>query len=95
MGNLIALALTWLASSAGAIAKRVLIALGLGTVTYTGVDIAFNAAKDLVISNYGGFVGAGAQIAAMAGVHEAIGILLGALAGRVGLLVLSHIGKVL
>jgi len=95
MGSLIALALTWLASSAGAIAKRVLIALGIGTITYTGVDVAFNAMKDLVISNYSGFIGAGAQIASLAGIHEAIGILLAALAARVGLLVLSHIGKVI
>jgi len=85
----------FLSASIGALAKKVLIALGLGTITYAGLQAAFNAAQAQVISNYGQMPAAAMQLADLAGVGQTIGILLGAMSARVGLAVLSKIGKVL
>jgi len=83
------------AGSIGPLVKRGLAAIGIGLITYTGLDVAFGSARDLVISNYGAMVGNTASLVSLAGVGQAIGIILGALAARVGLATLSQIGRVL
>ncbi len=70
-------------------------AIGIGSVTYVGLDAAFDSAKNLVVSNYGQMPGNVADLVSLAGVGQAIGIILGALAARVGMAALSHLGKVL
>lgn len=85
----------FLARAAGPIAKRVLVAIGIGTVTYQGLDVAFEAVKQNIISNYGQMSGNVADLVNLAGVGQAIGIILGALAARVALAAMSHLGKVL
>ena len=85
----------FLASSIGPLLKRALVAIGFGTITYTGLQAAFDAAKAQVIANYGQLSGVSMQIADLAGVGQAMGIVLGALAARVGLVVLSKIGRIL
>lgn len=83
------------ASSIGPMVKRALVAIGLGVITYSGLDVAFGAARDMVVSNYGAMAATTAGLVSLAGVGQAIGIILGALAARVGLVALSHIGRVL
>ena len=85
----------FLAGAAGPLVKKALLAIGLGTVTYAGLQAAFNGAQAAVISNYGLMPAAALQIADLAGVGQTIGIILGALAARVGMVALSHIGRVL
>lgn len=85
----------FLATSIGALATRALVALGLGTVTYAGLQAAFNAVQAQVISNYGQLSGASMQLTDLAGVGQVIGILLGALTARVGIAIVSKIGRVL
>lgn len=43
-----------LATAAGSLAGRVLLALGIGFVTYKGVDVAVTTVKQNVISSVGG-----------------------------------------
>ena len=50
----IAALLGGLASAMGSLVGRVLIALGIGFVTYKGVDVGLNALKEAVISNVQG-----------------------------------------
>lgn len=75
--------------------KKVLVAIGIGVISYTGIQFAFNQARDLVVSNYGMMASETAQLVNLAGVGQAIGIILGALAARVALIALSHFGRVL
>lgn len=77
------------------LAKRVLVAIGIGALTYVGLDAAFGAARDLVVSNYGQMTGDVANLVSLAGVGQAIGIILGAMAARVGMTVVSTLAKVL
>ncbi len=85
----------FLSASIGALVRKAFVAIGLGTITYTGLQAAFNAVQAQIISNYGAMSGASMQIADLAGVGQSIGIILGALSARVGMAVLSKIGKVL
>jgi hypothetical protein len=82
-------------ASIGPLLKRALVAIGIGTITYTGMDVAFGAARDLVISNYGAMGAATAGLVSLAGVGQAFGIILGALSARVGLTIMSKLGSVL
>lgn len=85
----------FLGSAVGPLLKKALIAIGLGTVTYAGLQAAFDAAQAQIIANYGAMAGASLQLADLAGVGQTIGILLGALTARVGMVAVSHIGRVL
>lgn len=85
----------FLSTAIGALAKKALVALGLGTLTYVGLDVAFNAAKAQVISSFGATSADSLALINLAGVGQAIGIILGALSARVGLAALSRIGRVL
>lgn len=85
----------FLSASVGNLVKKALLALGLGTVTYTGLQAAFTAAQAQIVSNYGAMPAVSMQLADLAGVGQAIGIILGALTARLGMVALSHIGRVL
>lgn len=85
----------FLSASVGALVRKALISIGLGTITYTGLQAAFNFVQAQVIANYGAMSGASMQLADLAGVGQTIGIILGAMSARVGMAVLSKIGKVL
>lgn len=85
----------FLASAIGPLVKKALIAIGIGTITYTGLQAAFDAAQAQVISHYGQMSGSALSLADLAGVGQTIGILLGALAARVGIAVISKLGRVL
>lgn len=85
----------WLATSIGGLVKRALVAIGLGTVTYTGLQTVFSSVQAKVIANYGLLSGASLQLVDLAGVGQVIGIILGALAARVGIAVVSKFGRVL
>lgn len=75
----------FLLSVAGPIALRVLFALGIGTLTFTGVDAAFAALVASVQSNFGGLPADVLKLASLAGIHQCLGLLLGAFNARVGL----------
>lgn len=85
----------FLATSIGSLVKKALVALGLGTITYAGLQAAFNSAQAQVISHYGQMPGNALELANLAGVAQTIGIILGAISARVGMIALSKIGKVL
>lgn len=85
----------FLAVSVGALLKRALVAVGVGTITYVGLDAAFAAAQAQIIANYGQLSGAGVQLADLAGVGAAIGIILGAMSGRIAIAVVSKFARIL
>lgn len=93
--TLLGLLAYFFAGSVGALVKRALVAIGIGTITYSGLAAAFGSARDLVISNYGAMAGSVADLVNLAGVGQAIGIVLGALTSRVALTALTRIGSIL
>lgn len=84
----------WLMLVVGPLAKRVLIALGIGVVSYSGLALVADQIKDEVLSSLSGLSGAGYSVIAMTGFFEAVGILLGALSARVALMVVDRLARV-
>ena len=75
--------------------ESVRFALGIGTVTYLGLQSAFDAVVVAITTNYGAMAGASAQLADLAGVGAALGILLGAISARIGISILSTFTRIL
>lgn len=90
MANLFA----WLALAVGPLAKQVLLALGIGWVSYAGVSLLLDQVRDAVVSNYGAISGTTAQLLAFYGFGQAISIILGGFAAKAGLMVFARLGKV-
>jgi hypothetical protein len=80
-------------SFVGPLAKRVLIALGIGWITYQGFTILADQVKTAVQANMGQLGGTTAQIVNYFGIMEAVGIVLGGLAARAALLAAAKLGK--
>lgn len=81
----------YLASISLPIAQRVLGGLGFGIVSYVGYDAAVTAARDAVLTYWGGIARDPLAIITMAGVGEAVGIVLAALATRAAMVQLKHL----
>lgn len=64
------------------IVRRVLVALGLGMVTYGGLTLIADQVIAAVKSNYEAMAGAPLQILNMLGAGQAIGIILSAIVAR-------------
>lgn len=88
MGNLAAL----LMALASPIAKQVLLSLGLGIITFAGMSTALNAITTLIQTNLSGMSAAVAALMGLAGAGQALGIIAGAVAYRIGLQVTKRIG---
>jgi len=83
----------WLIGLVTPIVRRVLVALGIGLVTYTGLDLIMSGVQSAVITSIGGMTGASAQVAAILGFQQSVGILLGALTARLALTQLTKGGR--
>lgn len=81
---------TWLVALAGPLARRVLASLGLGVVTYVGMDAAISGILAQAKAGWGGMAGDVTSYVAMSGANVALSLIAGALVGRVGLMVLKR-----
>lgn len=75
----------FLLAAALPLARRVFLALGLSVVTYTGLTIILNQITDYVISSIGGLAAAGAQLAALFGFQQMVGIILAAITTKLAM----------
>lgn len=73
---------------------KVLTALGIGWLTFTGVTAAASTIRDSVLAAWGGIPGAVAQIFSLGGVDEAVGVVLGAYVAKAALAAIPKLGKV-
>lgn len=86
---------TFLTAASLPVVKRVLAGLGIGTITYVGLQAAFTQASGFVSSYYGQIGGDAAGLIGLLGMGEALGIILGALSARMSMMMLSKLGKVI
>jgi hypothetical protein len=68
---------SWLASVSWPIVSRVLVSLGIGTVTYTGASTMAQSAIDAAKGAFMGLAGEAVQLLAMAGVFDFLSITSG------------------
>ncbi len=71
-----------LIQGAGTLVGRVLISLGIGYVTYTGIDLMLTTAKDQALSRLGGLGSTVVQLAGVLQVGTCINILASAFMAR-------------
>lgn len=84
----------YLASVSVPIAKRVMAGLGIGVVTYVGLAAVMMQIQNAVVSNWGAINVSAMQFLSLAGVPDAIGIVLAAVAARFSMLQLSALGRI-
>lgn len=84
---------TFLLSLIGPLAIRALLALGIGTLTFTGVTVALNGLIGIAQSNWAGVPSDVLALASIAGIPEAIGIVCGAMVSRVSMWAASSATK--
>lgn len=84
----------YLASISAPIAKRVLIGLGVGVVSYVGLSVVFDEILLNAQGNWAVIPSAVANMLTLAGVPDSIGIIFGALATRLTMIQLKHLAPV-
>lgn len=78
----------------GPLAKKVLTSLGIGVITYVGLDTAVNAALSAAKANFSGMTSSMVQIAAMYGFFTALSIIAGGIVGGMTMVMLQRFGRV-
>lgn len=79
----------WLASITWPLVTRVMVALGVGTVTYTGADTALDSALNAAKAGFVGMSSDILQLLAMAGFFDAMSIMSGGIISGLSWLVLK------
>lgn len=69
----------FLASMAAPIVARVMMALGFSVITVTGVTLAVDQVKELVLSNLGSVPASLLQLGGLLGAWEGLGLIFGAI----------------
>jgi len=82
----------FLVALAGPIARRVLLSLGLGVVSYAGLALIAEQVKPAVVDNYGALSGNVLDLLNLLGAGQAIGIVLGAIIARAAFAAIARIG---
>ncbi len=84
---------TFLASVSGPIAKKVLTAVGVGTLTIVGMQTALESALNAVRDSLGGMTGVVADLVAMAGFFSAVSVIAGGLSAAVSITVMKRFAQ--
>jgi hypothetical protein len=84
---------TWLMALVGPLARQVLVALGIGVISYVGFDAAVGQVMVQAKSAWSAQPQAVATWLSMAGANTALSIIAGAITTRLSLTVLKRIGK--
>jgi hypothetical protein len=81
-------------SIAGSLVSKVLVSLGIGYITYTGVDLSIGWAKAQFLSNLSGVPAAAVGIASVMKVGVCVSMLLSAITARATLMGMSAAGSI-
>lgn len=85
---------SFLMGLAGPLARQVLLSLGIGLVTFVGLDAAVSAALAAAKSNFGAMPAAVSAILARGGVFTAMSVIAGGITARMSMMVLKRLGAV-
>lgn len=85
---------TWLLAAAWPLAKKVLMMLGIGWVTYEGLGLIAGQVSAQVVALWGGMSADLLMMASRLGIPQAVGITLGAITARVAFIAAGKLGKV-
>lgn len=83
----------WLLSLVWPLAKKVLVSLGIGVVTYAGLSLIATQVAGEVQALWGQLPTSIMQIGSLLGIPQSVGIILGAITARVSFVAVGRIGK--
>lgn len=83
-----------LTALAGPLAKKVLSSLGIGFLTFAGVETAVNGAMTAAKANFSGVVVDIASILAIAGLFTSMSIIAGGITAGLTMMVFSRLAKI-
>jgi len=84
----------WLFALIVPLAQKLLVGLGIGWITFEAFNFLATQLQGAVLSAWGGVGGVTLQILSLAGVPDAIGIVLGAFTAKAALAAVARLGKV-
>lgn len=84
----------WLLALVWPLAKKVLLALGIGVLTYSGLSVLASQAQNEIISLWGQVPGDMSNMAALLGIPQAFGVILGGVMARVALISVGRLGRI-
>lgn len=84
---------TFLGGISAPIAKKVLTAVGVGTVTIVGMQTALESALNSVRDSLGGMTGVVADLVAIAGFFSAVSVIAGGLSAGVSIMVMKRFAQ--
>lgn len=84
----------FLSASIVPLVKKVLIALGVGIISYAALNGVYAQVQSAVTSSWGQLGTVTLQLLSLAGFPDALGITLGALSARVALVAVERFGRV-
>lgn len=85
---------TFLGAIAAPVVKKVLTSLGIGMITYAGVEAMVSSGISSAQSELGALPGSVIQICAIMGIWKGFSIITGGLMAKVSMMVLGRLGKV-
>lgn len=80
----------WLVALSGPIARQVLLSLGIGLVTFVGLDTTVTAALSSAKGSLSGIGGAAAAIMARGGIFTAASIIAGGITAGLSMMILKR-----
>lgn len=75
----------------GYVISKIIVAFGIGIVTYTALTTGIDAVEAILVANTGAFVADSLQIINLAGVLEGMSIILAALTTRASIVFVSKL----
>lgn len=82
---------SFLLALSGPIARQVLVALGIGVVSYVGVDAAVGALLNQAKASWSAMPAGVAQYVALSGANTGLSLIAGGILGRVSLIPLKRL----
>lgn len=84
----------WLLAAVWPLAKKVLVSLGIGFLTYEGLGLIGAQVQNEIIALWGQVPGSMLTMATLLGIPQAFGIILGGLSARIALVSVGRLGKI-
>ena len=74
------------------LARKVLVMLGIGIITYAGLTTLLNSLINAAVQNWGQLTGAALQLSSLGGIPQMLGIIAGAMVARVTFMAVGRLG---
>jgi len=84
----------WILAAVWPLAKKVLVSLGIGVLTYGGLSLIAQQVQNEVVALWGQVSGDMLAMASLLGIPQAFGVLLGAIMARVALIAVGRLGRI-